>query len=474
MHDKGIAAIRTAVDLALDVQRHDRSPNHGPDATLFDGSASDPDVFDRVLAIALEGEEKYEKGEMTAAAFLAWVGYHATTIVHGAACKLAGLGSATCLRAHETEVLNALIQPFAIALLNSELDQPLDALDLRAVFRANKIPEDKRLAALAARIETNLRPRAEFRVLKDIRAESPIMQINAPITHQNSTTYGEVRATALRIASEALPEGWDCEVTSDYVSPNHPVAGREYQVRAALLRTSVHVIFVRGGAVGTGRTLEIATEFMIPTIILVHVPPGEGREALALRYSGALSGATVATYKNDDEAVAAVQEFVHSHEGQILDRSRRLAKWDTKTPSRWARRFANADASLFDHASLNAEQARFWVDPVHWAQAPRQVRKVVRRALGGRRSASPAPGRGQSGETPSRFSKTSPGLSFKTASSLLTYGLVNGLSTKRLGALLNAYRSEVRETAHSGREEEISMAIEDWARIDRTYPETER
>ena len=278
----------------------------------------------------------------------------------------------------DAKAVDALIQALAVSTLAQEIRSPF-ADTLLSIINAQDLDPEEQFKAITAHLGERLHPRDSRRDVIRFHPGTPVIQFNSPYQAVDDETYAMNRKLMLRLASVAEQRGYMTEVTSDYAFPHQEKSSDEHLVRSGILRSAGSVVLTTGGRTGTGRTLEAASIFMIPCLVLRSA--AEEDPLNPDRYSGPIFDQRARRFSDGEEAVGLFNEFLDSCGDQIAARHEKLMLWDDEPLGREGDLVLAADQSLFERSGLSYEQAIFWIDPVNWAQAPSSVRSEIRAVL---------------------------------------------------------------------------------------------
>lgn len=391
------------------------------------------------------------------ARFLARIAFGSAKWLHRAWCtavKSRRLQSCT----HDARAVEHMLSGIALGALDHELHDEVSGL-ITAAVNATDLTEVQRVDGLAAKFEELLHPHRASRTALAVLGGSAIFQINAPIREVSKDLYKRNRVTAQIVAPLAEARGFRVDITSDYASPGRPAPGQEYLVRTGVLRAAAIAFIMNGAGPGTGRAIELAMLAMTPILLLRRVTADEPRPANDDRHSGEVTGLQEYEFATDSQARALVDSFLSSQAERIDKRQRTLLELERAGLSEEAQGVHAADASAFLGADISVEEARFWVEPLHFPYAGEARKSAIRRAIG-----MPAPDPG----TKPRRTGTHQLTPTETRSriALDAYARVMGLTEERT-MLLWVERVATGPSPHRRR---TPLTFDDWAEVDRRTP----
>lgn len=417
------------------------------------------DRTDRPLVeLVVAAAQQFESGELrTTSEFLAATAIQIARQQHRLYCPFDG--NAACER--DVRAANDLLIALAEWMCDSRLDGPEDAavpiLDgpVSTYITDATTSFDSSVRELGHHLYCLTRPRGDIRKLPPITAERPILQMNAAITRMPWGCYQEVKRLTSAL-KDSLSDTYEVECTNEYAHPLRPAPPSELVTRAGVYRSAGLIVFSEHGGIGTGRTLEIATATMIPVLILQRVDADHPRHPLALRFDGGLSRPPV-LYSTDDEAARAVEKFLRVNMIAIYERARRLAEWSEQGLSA-AHRVASELRDVWPAgAQLTHEQALWWLEGVHWQQAPTNVREVILELISFIRES----GAGRSSSRAATVVR-------RSSETLRTYQRKIRLEPKRAKVLWLEYMHRLTHTpaVSSRRDANSSWEVADWEQLD--------
>lgn len=448
-HDKVIENIERALDVVMFAHYY---PNAEP-PTLDLDRIGFPTPRERAKAAlvteVLTRLDEYDNGSADTVEMLAGMCIDMIWLFHRRLCPQRSRNR-PCMA--DASAVDTLIQALAMSTLAQELRTPLGET-LLDIINAHDLDGDAQFHAVAAHVSERLHPRDFRRDIIPLQPGAPVIQFNAPFQSVDDATYSANRHLMVALAEAAEARGYAVEITSDYAYPSQGPRTDDHMVRSGVLRSAANVILITGGRTGTGRTLEAASIFMIPSLVLRHA---DGEEyPNPDRYSGDLSGQRPQDFVDADNAVRLLNEFLDTHSEQIAARHNNLVRWDAEPVGREGGLIMDADPSLFERSQLSRGLALFWAAPVHWPQAPQSVQDEIRRTVGIATAADP---------TATSHVAVGRHLSHR---SLIAYAMLTTLSITRLGALWEAHLRESEPGPAARRAETVTMKVEDWAELDR-------
>lgn len=389
--------------------------------------------------------------------FLARIGLGSAKWLHRMCCTTAkSRRLQSCV--HDARAIDHMLGGIALATLHQELHDEVSGL-ITAAVNATDLTEVQRVDGLAAKFEELLHPHRASRTALDVLDGSPIFQINSAIRDVDRGRYQRNRLTAQDAAPVAEARGFRVDITSDYASPGHPAPGQEYLVRTGVLRAAAIAFIMNGAGPGTGRAIELAMNAMTPILLLRRVTGDEPRPANEDRHSGEVTGLEEYEFATEQQARALVDSFLSSQAERINKRQRILLALERTGLSEEARGVHAADASAFAGAEISVEEARFWVEPLHFPYAGDARKSAIRLAIGMPEPAGNA----------SRRRKETTALTptdARSRNALHAYARVMGLSEQRTLLLW----MERASTGPSPHRRGAPLTFDDWADVDRRTP----
>lgn len=441
--------------------------SHYPDAQLmyrlheYVGDVRS-DRSDRSLVdVIVETAQQLDSGELRSPSeFLAALAIRVAHQQHRLYCDHDG--RLACHR--DLKAVNDLLDALAAWMCNSRLDGRNGAetpiLDEAAAECITGAAQDAgaSIAELARHLFCRTRPRGDHRELRPITAERPIVQINAAITHMPWGCYEEVKSLTAAL-NQSLSDTYEVECTNEYANPLQPAVPDELVTRAGVLRSSALVVFSEHGGVGTGRTLEMADLMLIPVLILQRVDANHPPGLLAKRFNGGLSSAPV-PYSTDDEAIALVDRFLRINDFEIYQRAQNLAEWDQRGESEIHRVATQLKDVWPSGARLTYEQVVWWLEGVHWPQAPASVRETIIDLLTFVKESAGGP-------AIDAMNRASPAMR-RSRETLRAYRRRTDIRQSRIDALWRAYMHRLSHTPalSSRRDFNTAWEITDWEQLD--------
>jgi hypothetical protein len=316
-----------------------------------------------------------------------------------------------------------------------------------------------------------LAPAEVTRELPAIRPERINLQVNTAITRLDDDEYDRRRAFANHIRFALDSDSLAVEVTADWA---HPADGSrpplDDAVDGAIYRTTAMVVFTGGGGIGTGDTLRLAGDLLIPTLVLRYEGDETGRP-LQARREGRHALRIERSFQNQHEVIQHVESFLDTYRVQIERRHQDLVSWAARADEvSWIRDAVDSlDPALFETANINEAAAIFIAShPVHWFQARSNAQTEVQRLISLDRSGSeqrPIPASTMS-STPKRSGSERALQAERTSMmSLLTAAEINNWSFALVSRLLSLHlRQQVRQN-QSVSHFAPPMQQRDWERL---------
>lgn len=357
--------------------------------------------------------------------------------------------------ARDVSAVTDLVSMIASPFLEVELDAPLKAVAMDALTAVG-LEETQVDDAMEAVFQRITHPAWGSRKLLPVSAANPIIQINSAISHISAREYYRVRTIALVLRAELMRQGYQVEVTSDYAAPraSPTCSPNEILTRAAIYRTAGMICIADHGRLGTGTTLTLAGELLIPTLVLYQDPA----DLDCARYPSGLARRMTSPYGDADDAVRAVAAFLKTMNDLILARARQLEAWSSDDITEVQDRFATTEVAAFDLSPVTFDRAQMFAsDSIVWNQCPTQTRGEIARILGIR--ASPD-------TTPQRRSQTQDAAP-TAVSSLLVAAAYKDWRPSRVSAVYEAYLLAHDRSLSTRRS---SWGFEDWIRFEATLP----
>ena len=426
---------------------------------LFIGDVRSVQDDKALVDLVIEAAEQLEAGDLQSnSEFLAAAAIRIAHQQHRHYCDFDG--KAACWR--DIRAANDLLDALAHWMCSSRLDGDDEAetpiLDDAASACITDRGGDDGVPALARHLFSRTRPKGDERTLRPIAADRPIIQLNAAITRMPWQCYEEIKTLTAKL-EDSLSDTYEVECTSQYVTPLQPAPPNDLLTRAGVLRSSGMVVFSEHGRIGTGRTLEMADLMMIPVLILQRVDAEHETKPLAVRFRGGISS-EAETYGTDDQAIAKILKFLRVNEFAIYQRAEDLADWDQRGRSEAHRIASELKDAWPTGAQMDHETVVWWLESVHWAQAPANVRDAVMNLITFVRSSA-------SGRTADLVNRASPAMR-RSRETLGVYRRKSGLSPKRVTALWHAYLHRLAQTPalSSPRDETAAWEYTDWEQLD--------
>lgn len=238
-----------------------------------------------------------------------------------------------------------------------------------------------------------LAPAAVHRAVPNIEEDKYNLQINAPIT--DPSFYSENRATSQYLKMGLSGRPLNVELTSDWAPPATSAdTASDETVDGAIFLTDAMVLFASTGGIGTGDTMRLASQLMIPTLVLRKETEGSDQAGrtqgpLQARRRGTLSLRIERTYRSPEEAQRHVEEFLDKFANQIAARHEFLLriKRDGASINEVREAVMALDAAVFENARITRAAALFVTsNPLFWYQAGDLLRNEVARLIGSPRS----------------------------------------------------------------------------------------
>ena len=376
---------------------------------------------------------------------------------HTKYCQLSASGNGSRACARDVGAVTDLISMITSPFLDLELDAPLKVVAMETLTSrgATEIQVSDALDAVFQRIT---HPTWGSRKLLTPSADKPIIQINSAITRISPPEYYRIRSIALALRSDLIKLGYEVEVTSDYAAPraNQSCGTNETLTRAAIYRTAGMICIADHGHLGTGTTLTLAGELLIPSLVLYQDPS----DVMCSRYPSGLARRTTLPYGSPDEALQAAMQYLKSARDMIFARGRQIFEWSIDDISQVKERFSVTEVSSFDHSPVTYDRAQlFTSDPILWNQCTGRTRDEIVRILGlteNHRTSSP-PARNR------RLEDASP----TSISALLVAAAHKGWTPARTHAVYDAYLL-AHDRSLSTRKS--SWGFEEWIRFEATLP----
>jgi hypothetical protein len=165
-------------------------------------------------------------------------------------------------------------------------------------------------------------------------------------------------------------------------------------------------------------------------------------------------------YRTDDEAFAAVRKFLAVNDIAIYERAGKLYEWD-RQPESEALKAARALKDAWPSGGqLTYEQVCWWLQGVHWGQAPAHVREAIFEMVTFVKQSSV-------GQSMAAFSKAS-SVMRRSRESLFAYKRQSRASQQRVDKLWRAYvhRMAAAPVMSSARDTNTAYEITDWKQLD--------
>jgi hypothetical protein len=279
------------------------------------------------------------------------------------------------------------------SLINSSLKAESDAI---------------RRDLLEIAFEQVLNPIHFLRALPSIETDTPNIQINSPVSKVKEGAFLRTRAEAKYVEAAIAAEHLNIEVTSDWVDTVSKTSSTQLDgiVDSAILRTAGMILFANGGRIGTGETLRLAAQVLMPVLVLRR----SDNQPLEARRRGVHSIRVERVYKTKEEALGHVKWFLGQFRPQILARQRFLERVAGQAGSLERIRDAveSLDPAVFETSQLTRAGALFYSsDPLHFYQASDVIKAELKRIA--------SPVRATSASAPG----TSPGQTFDNSAEVL-------------------------------------------------------
>jgi hypothetical protein len=434
-------------------------PNPALTQPTLDGLKSSSDELkDKLTSLFLEAARDLEESPARPAHRLARVALEASRWLHSAACAPKGRPRGrSCKR--DAKAIEHVLGGIALSLLDLQIHGDVGDL-ISDAANAEDLNEVPRVDGLAAKLAELLHPHSSKRLTPEIIDGSPVFQFNAPIRGVSKALYLRNRATAQELAPIAEEAGFRVDVTSDYASPGHPSPGQEYMVRAGVLRAAAIVFIMNGAGAGTGRAVELAASALTPVLLLRRVSSRDPEPPNEDRHSGEITGISEMLFSTSAQARELLRGFVSSESENIAARQRRLESLENGPIPIEADRMLSADESAFIGGRISIEEARFWVDPIHFPYAGDARRAAIRHSLGMSLTATAGQIASIPGQGPTSLEE-------RSMRALAAFCRINNLGPERALALWAA-RSAIGPS-HARRDPPLT--VEDWADVNRRTSE---
>lgn len=405
-------------------------------------------LVEEVLSIA----SNVESGGYTTSEFLAAVGLRSMQLLHSQHCD-ESTTSGPCIR--ERKSVGDLLVSLAPILCDSEIDGPVfdDAL-LKLIGSTRG--EGARRRLLADHLFTLSRPRHNIRQLRPVSAGRPILQFDTAISDIPDEEYKRLKLLTRELEADFSAQ-FEVECPNELVNPSLQIPADEFLTRSAICRAAVVVVFTEHGRIGTGRTLEIATQVGAPLLELAYSSTDSSiRATSAWRFDGAFSMPAL-TYSTPAEAHEIVREFLLQQDLAIYCRAAKIAAWQDE-PSPIAEAVQAASKVWPSNSVIPHAQALWRVQPIHWQQTPDNVQKLIIEIVKSL-PVGPQPLKA----TPAPVENRARAKSRRT---LNAYARSKNLPAERERALWQRYASP-KNLEISQREETLAYGFEDWELLDR-------
>ncbi|MDR2381406.1 MAG: hypothetical protein LBE08_09600 [Bifidobacteriaceae bacterium] len=324
--------------------------------------------------------------------------------------------------------------------------------------------DDERITILTRVLDGTVIAANETRELLKVDGP-PIVGIQQFWSHANDDAATLATWRATHEAGEAIGQkveamGWRPEVTARHAPPGASARRDPATTRAAVLRSSAQIVFTAMASFGTGHNLELVTLMQIPTLILVRLPELLGRWE---------ANAEVGRYETEAEAVTKAANWLAVNRGRIERRSRDVQNWAADPNGNIHEHMLAADDAVFEDSRITRFDAEFWSQPIHYAQAPQQIRQELDRLhakTSGANRPLTGPGRLLPLETANR-NGGSVGWSAQSIKTLFAYSAAHNYDNARFVEMLEFAEREIRQRGPSSRSATLSLGYQDWADVDK-------
>lgn len=454
---------RAELTTILNATVYVRYPDHELTAHLYRylGDARDDGYEQALLDIIVRAAEQLEVGRLASTSeFLATVALRTAHHLHETMCERDPTVAACDL---DIRAVNDLVLVLAETLCNATLDgrsgadAPIFDGEVRHALMSTGSIDDERVRRLAHHLFCLTRRRGNARKLRPITPDRPIVQFNAAITNMPWTCYQEVKELTAAM-EEMLSESYEIECTNEYANPLQPAPPNDLITRAGLYRSSALVVFLEHGGIGTGRTLEIADTCRIPVLPLQRVDANHPAGPLSQRFDGGISSQPV-TYSTPSQAIEEIRKFLRVKDIAIFERAQMLSDLNALGPSHALKVVKGLKDAWPSASSLAHTHTLWWLENVHWKQAPAHVREAIIDLI--------AFVRGADGHHTENAAAHTSAMRL-SRESLYAYKRKSGINHARVDQLWRAYVHRLADApAHSSpRDATSSYDITDWQQLD--------
>jgi len=277
-----------------------------------------------------------------------------------------------------------------------------------------------------------------------LTVDQPIIQVNNSRSDEDMgvAAFRANRMLAEEIARLAEGQGYRSEATGRYAPyPPDVLPKDEEATLAGLLRASAVVTLTANARVGTGLAIGLLASVQCPIFVAIS----EGCDP-ARRFGGQTYGYVEYYYQSKESLLEQCDLFLNEYRQEIHRRNNKLLGWSAQSVDEIQRSIDITPEELFTSATLHKRRAVFWAsDPVYWHQCPPLVQQEILQTVGMTIIDNPTVGTSD----------------YRSAQSLLTYGLMSGTQYVELLALWVEAHRRLR-MRHVGSHKDFAWSVDQW------------